>query len=56
MKKYLVLLIAGSLLVACGPQEAEPVAVEVETETADEFVARVNAELVDLNREGGAAA
>jgi peptidyl-dipeptidase A len=54
MKMYLVLFAAGFLLAACGPQESAQVIVEAET--AEEFVARVNEELVGLNEEGGAAA
>ena len=57
MKKYLFLLFAACMLAACGPQSPDSAAVEAEgpTETAEEFVARVNEELVELNREGGAA-
>jgi peptidyl-dipeptidase A len=57
MKKTLILMVAGSLLVACGPQSSDPVVVTAEPpmNSAEEFVARVNDELIDLNREGGAA-
>ena len=57
MKKTLILMVAGSLLVACGPQSSDPVVVTAEPpmDSAEEFVARVNDELIDLNREGGAA-
>jgi peptidyl-dipeptidase A len=52
-------LFAGSLLVivlaACSQQATDEVADATPTETAEEFVARVNAELIELNREGGAA-
>ena len=57
MKKTLILMVASSLLVACGPQSSDPVVVTAEPpmDSAEEFVARVNDELIDLNREGGAA-
>ena len=57
--KIIVKTIAGLLLVlaigACSQQAAEEAAVVAPTETAEEFVARANAELSELNREGGAA-
>ncbi len=43
------------LFVACTQQEAEPPAEAVPAETAEQFVARINAELAELNRETGAA-
>jgi len=55
--KYFVKIIAGlalvSLLAACSDQPAEEAAT-ASTETAEEFVARANAELKDLGREIGA--
>ena len=59
--KKLAGIFAGALLVltigACSQQGSEDVvaAVAVPTETAEEFVARANAELKDLNDEIGAA-
>ncbi|NNC56185.1 MAG: M2 family metallopeptidase [Woeseiaceae bacterium] len=60
--KNLVNLLAGfvlvSLLVACGDQDTEDTSAAVTTETAetaDEFVARANAELEELGRETAAA-
>ncbi len=47
---YLLLLVG-----ACSEREAAPQDDAVSTETAEEFVARVNAELAELNRETGAA-
>jgi peptidyl-dipeptidase A len=55
MNKYWIALTAASLLAACGPQESAAPVIAAAPETAEEFVARVNEELVDLNREGGAA-
>ena len=53
-------LFAGSVLAivlaACSQQAPEEAAEVAPTETADEFVARVNEELVELNRAGQAAA
>ena len=43
------------LLGACTQEDAEEIAVAHSTETADAFIARANAELVELNRESGAA-
>ncbi len=43
------------LLCACAQKDAEEIAVVHSTETVDEFIARANAELVELNRETGAA-
>ena len=57
--KNLVKTIAGVLLVivisACSQQATEEAAVTAPAETAEEFVARANAEIFELNREGGAA-
>ena len=57
--KHLVKLLAGLGLVlilgACGQQDADTVADPAPTETADEFVARANAELAELGRELEAA-
>jgi peptidyl-dipeptidase A len=57
--KDLAKLFAGLLLaivlVACSEQSTEEAADAAPTETADEFVARVNEELRDLGRELGAA-
>ena len=58
--KNLVKTIAGVLLVivisACSEQAIEETAVTAPVETAEEFVARANSELSELNHEGGAAA
>ena len=58
--KNLARIFAGALLVAtnaaCSQQAAEEGAVNAPTETAEEFVARANTELVDLSAEGNAAA
>ena len=58
--KNLARIFAGALLVAtisaCSQQAAEEAAANAPTESAEEFVARANAELIDLNAEGGAAA
>ena len=48
----ILLIIAIS---ACSQQATEETAVTAPTETAEEFVARANSELFELNREGGAA-
>ena len=58
--KNIVKLCAGIVLVtlvaACSQQSAEePAAMATPAETAEQFVARANAELVDLGRELGAA-
>ena len=58
--KPLVKLFAGvalaSTLAACSQQASEePAAAAAPTESAEEFVARVNDELVDIGREGAAA-
>jgi len=57
--KKLAGLFAGALLAvamgACSQQASEESAVSVPAETAEEFVARANAELEELNREIGAA-
>lgn len=56
---YPAKVIAGVLLVAiitaCSPQTADRASNTASTETADEFVARANAELEELRRELGAA-
>jgi peptidyl-dipeptidase A len=55
MKKHLFVFIALAVA-ACSQQSTDaPVAVAGPTETADEFVARMNDELRDLGRELGAA-
>ena len=55
----LVRIVASLVLLfvlgACAQQESEEAAVAVSTEAADEFIARANAELAELNRETGAA-
>ena len=52
-------MLAGTMLAitlaACSQQATEETAAAAPTETADEFVARVNEELKELNRERGAA-
>jgi len=48
----LVLLL---LLGACAQKDAEEPAAAVSTESADQFIARANAELTELSRENGAA-
>jgi len=57
--KVLTKVFAGGVLaivlVACSQQAPNEAAEVTPTETAEEFVARVNEELVELNREGGAA-
>ncbi len=57
--KKLAGIFAGALLVvamgACSQQASEESAVSVPTETAEEFIARANAELEELSREIGAA-
>ncbi len=56
---HLVKLVAGLALVlifnACAQQDADESSTAISTETADEFVARANAELADLGREREAA-
>ena len=58
--KSLVRTVASVFLViaigACSEQATEEAAVAAPAESAEEFVARANAELTELNREGGAAA
>lgn len=55
MRKIIGLLIVLAIS-ACSQQSADaPVADAAPTQTADEFVARMNAELRDLRRESGAA-
>ncbi|MEJ2127260.1 MAG: M2 family metallopeptidase [Woeseiaceae bacterium] len=57
--KYITKLLAGlvlaTVLAACSQQAEEADTVAAPTETADEFVARVNDELAELSRETGAA-
>jgi peptidyl-dipeptidase A len=57
--KHVLKMFAGVLLVitlaACSQQAEEEIAAAVPTETAEEFVARVNEEIKELNRERGAA-
>ena len=57
--KLLVRLVAGLIFVltlnACNQQDTEQVTAVTSTETADEFVARANAELAELRRELGVA-
>jgi len=57
--KHLLKLFAGALLVitlaACSQQATEETIAAAPTETAEEFVARVNEELSELGRELGAA-
>jgi len=56
---HLVKVTAGivfvSLLGACAQKDVAEVAAPASTETADEFIARANVELAQLNREKGAA-
>ena len=56
---HLVKFVAGLALVlilnACAQQDADESSTAISTETADEFVARANAELADLGREREAA-
>ncbi len=57
--KHLVKLLAGLGLVlilsACSQQDADETSAAITTETAEEFVARANAELAELNRKREAA-
>ncbi len=57
--KNLARNLAGVMLVvflgACSEQATEEVAVTAPTESAEEFIARANAELKELSREAGAA-
>ncbi|MDH3616302.1 MAG: hypothetical protein OEQ90_07500, partial [Gammaproteobacteria bacterium] len=53
--KVVASLVLVSLLGACAQKEAEEIPVSAATETADEFVARANAELALLRKEAGAA-
>ncbi len=56
MKSYRLIIIAALSLTACGEQGGPPATVETQpTETADEFVARANAEIEEMSRESGAA-
>ncbi|MCP4302888.1 MAG: M2 family metallopeptidase [Gammaproteobacteria bacterium] len=48
-------LLLVSLVSACAQKETEGTAAAIPTETADEFVARANAELAELSKETGAA-
>jgi len=54
--KLLASLALVSLLAACSQDAPQEPAAATPAETAEEFVARANAELADLGREGGAAA
>jgi peptidyl-dipeptidase A len=56
MKKFVISLAAVMLLSACGQGADEPTAAAAPTETAEEFIARLNVELKELGREMGAAA
>jgi len=53
--KLLPSLALVSFIAACSQQAPEEPVAAAPAETAEEFVARANAELVDLGREGGAA-
>jgi peptidyl-dipeptidase A len=55
MKKLLISLAVFVLVSACGQGADEPAAAAAPTETAEEFIARVNVELEELGRELGAA-
>jgi peptidyl-dipeptidase A len=55
MKKLLISLAVFVLVSACGQGADEPAAAAAPTETAEEFIARVNVELKELGRELGAA-
>lgn len=61
MKYYCSIFIAALLLAGCGQAQQEEGALQASraapepAETADAFVARINAELVELRRESGAA-
>ena len=55
LKNYLSITVVALALAACGQQASVEPAVSGPTETADEFVARANAELEDIRRELGAA-
>jgi len=54
MKKIILPLLAVALLAACEQQQTETAAPAEPIETAEEFVARVNEEVKELNRESGA--
>ncbi|HSG96701.1 MAG TPA: M2 family metallopeptidase, partial [Woeseiaceae bacterium] len=53
--KILAGLMLATSLVACSQQAADEPAAAAPTETAEEFVARVNAELAELGKENAAA-
>ena len=57
--KNLDKMFAGALLVvllsACSEQVADESTVAAATETAEEFIARANVELIELSRQSGAA-
>ena len=58
MKKLIISLAAFTLLSACGQDTDEPAAVATvatPTESAEEFISRVNDELAELGKELGAA-
>ncbi len=58
MKKYWLIVFLAAVLTGCGQPDGEgssPDADAAPTETADEFVARANAELTELGKELGAA-
>ncbi|MCH7820529.1 MAG: M2 family metallopeptidase [Proteobacteria bacterium] len=55
MKRYLIVFAAIAVLSACEQQASEAVATAAVTESAEEFLARVNSELGELDRVRGAA-
>ncbi len=57
MNKYTTYAVIGIALIfsGCAQESAEEVAATAPVETAEEFVARANAEIKELSREGGAA-
>ncbi|MCH8865321.1 MAG: M2 family metallopeptidase [Proteobacteria bacterium] len=55
MKKFLIACLATALLAACEQQTSAPAATGAATESAEEFIARINIELKELGRELGAA-
>ena len=55
MKKFLIVCLATALLAACDQQTSAPAATETAAESAEEFIARINIELEELDRELGAA-
>ena len=56
MRKPCSILLLGILLAACGSPSSQSSDGALPNETADEFIARANAELDELRRERGAAA